>query len=81
MGRNNVPMPETEMYKKSVRRDDLVQRYGESTILRAEVASILNIMYMTRMVSPSEFIDIMVQQCERIEDERRAAVNLDSDKG
>ena len=56
-----VPMPETEMYKKSsVRRDDLVRHYGESTVSRAEVASILNILYITGMVKPTDFTDIMV---------------------
>ena len=76
-----VPMPETVMYRKSVKREDLVDRYGESTVARAEVATILNILYVTGMVKPSEFTDIMIQQCTRIEEEWRKAANLDEDRG
>lgn len=76
-----VPMPETEMYKKTKRRDDLVQKYGESTVLRAELAVVLNILYLTNTVRPSEFYDAMVQQCRRIEDDRRADARLEADAG
>lgn len=76
-----VPMPETEMYKKSVPRDTLVQKFGEATVARAEVATILNILFITGVVRPSEFIDTMVHHCNRIEDERRAAARLDEDRG
>ena len=76
-----VPMPETDMYKRSVKRDDLVGRYGEATVGRAEISVILNLLYVTRMIKPSEFVDLMVMQCERIEDERRKEARLDEDRG
>lgn len=76
-----VPMPETEMYAKSVSRDQLVQQYGEATVTRAESAVILNLLYMMGVIRPPEFIDAMVMQCRRIEDQRRAAANLDEDRG
>jgi hypothetical protein len=76
-----VPMPETEMYKRTVKRDDLVGRYGEATVSRAEVAVILNLLYMTKIIKPNEFVDLMHMQCERIEDERRAAARLEEDRG
>jgi hypothetical protein len=76
-----VPMPESDMYRKSVSRERLVDKYGEATVSRAEVASILNILYATGQIRPSEFFDIMVRQCERVEDERRKQANLDEDRG
>lgn len=72
-----VPMPESQMYKKSVSRDNLVQRYGEATITRAETAVILNLLMIMGVVKPGEFVDAIVAQCERIENERRTAAGLD----
>lgn len=76
-----VPMPESDLYKKAVSRDELVNKFGESTVSRAEVATVLNIMMITGMIRPNEFIDLMVRQCNRIEEERRLAANLDIDRG
>lgn len=76
-----VPMPESDMYRRSVSRDEIVGKYGEATVNRAEVAVILNVLYVTGAMKPSEFIDMMVHQCRRIEDERRAAARLDEDRG
>jgi len=76
-----VPMPQSEMYRKSVNRDELVGKYGEATVLRAEISVILNLLYLTGVIRPNEFIDSMVMQCNRIEDERRREANLDSDRG
>lgn len=76
MDRIHVPMPETELYKKSRPRDQLVERYGESTVLRAEIATVLNILYITRICSPSEFMDTMEHQLHRIEEERMIQANL-----
>lgn len=76
-----VPMPETEMYRRAVSRDELVGRYGEATVTRAEVSVVLNILYMTGTIKPNEFVDLMVMQCERIEDERRKEARLEADRG
>lgn len=74
-------MPESDMYRKSVSRDEIVNRYGEATVSRAEVAVLLNIMYVMKIVKPNEFIDMMVRQCERIEEERRKEARLEADRG
>ena len=74
-------MPSAELYRKTVSRDALVERYGDSTVVRAEIATIMNIMIASRICTSSEFVDVMIQQCERIETERRQDANLDSDKG
>jgi hypothetical protein len=74
-------MPETEMYKKTVSRDELVGKFGEATVTRAEVSVVLNILYMTGMIKPNEFVELMIMQCRRIEDERRAHARLEEDRG
>lgn len=74
-------MPEALLYKKTVSRDELVMRYGEATVTRAEVTTVMNIMIAVGICSSSEFVDIMLQQCERIEHQRRVDANLDADKG
>jgi hypothetical protein len=76
-----VPMPETEMYARTVSRDKLVETYGEATVTRAESAVVMNLLYLLGMIKPSEFIDAVVAQCRRIEDKRRADARLDSDRG
>lgn len=79
-GSYRVPMPQTEMYQKSrTPRDDIVAKFGESTVSRAEVSTILNIMVVTGMVKPDEFIEILVQQCRRIEEERALAARVEPD--
>lgn len=80
-GKIIVPMPETKLYRETVKREDLVNRYGEATVARAETATVLNILYVTGICKPSEFIDTMMHQLERIEEERRAQANLQIDRG
>jgi hypothetical protein len=81
MRRIPVAMPTSDAYKKTVNRDALVQRYGESTVSRAELAAIMNIMIAVGVCSSSEIVDIVIRQCEMIEQRRRADANLDEDKG
>ena len=76
-----VAMPSALLYKKTISRDELVQKYGESTVLRAELTTVMNIMIAVGICSSSEFVDIMLQQCDRIEQQRRADANLDADHG
>lgn len=76
-----VAMPESILYKKTVSRDALVQQYGEATVTRAELTTIMNIMIATGICSSNEFVDIMLQQCSRIDQQRRADARLDEDKG
>lgn len=81
MRRIPVAMPESQAYKKTVNRDMIVMEYGESTVSRAEVAAIMNLLIVTGVVKAQELIDIVIQQCQRIDAERRAAANLDEDRG
>lgn len=85
MGKENpihVPMPTPETYDpRTVKRSELVARYGENTVLRAEVTTCLNIMLMVGMVKKQEFMDIMLRQLDTIEQKRRAQANLDEDRG
>jgi len=72
---------QSEMYRRTLNRDELVNKYGESTVLRAEISVILNLLMITKIIHPSEFVDAMVSQCERIEDERRKEARLEADRG
>jgi hypothetical protein len=76
-----VAMPTADAYKKTVNRDDIVQRFGESTVTRAELAAIMNIMIATGMVRSQELVDVVIRQCEFIETQRRQEANLDADNG
>jgi hypothetical protein len=79
--RIGVAMPTADLYKRTVSRDEIVQRYGESTVVRAELAAVMNIMIAMRMVSSQELVDVIIRQCEMIDQRRRADANLDSDRG
>lgn len=76
-----VAMPESSAYRRTVNRDELVQRFGESTVTRAELAAIMNIMIATRIIGSQEFVDVVIRQCEMAETKRRQEANLDADKG
>lgn len=76
-----VPMPEAEFYKKTVRRDRIVEKYGEATVARAEVAAVMNVMIAMGVISSQQLLDVVVMQCERIDQERRAYARLDEDRG
>lgn len=79
--RVQVAMPSADLYRKTVSRDTLVNQFGESTVLRAEMATMMNVMIATGICTASEFVDIMIQQCQRIEQERRRDAGLEEDKG
>lgn len=76
-----VPMPEAEFYRRTVRRDAIVEQFGEATVQRAETAAVMNVLIASGMVAAHEFVEIVVQQCRRIDQERRAAARLDEDRG
>lgn len=79
--RIGVAMPTSDVYKKTASRDQLVQRFGESTVVRAEIATTMNIMIASGVCTSREFVDVMIRQCEMIEDRRRADARLESDRG
>jgi hypothetical protein len=76
-----TPMPAAQAYGGSSRRDQLVQRFGESTVLRAEIASIMNLLQAVGMIAGSELFDLIVRQCDRIDQERRGRARLEEDRG
>jgi hypothetical protein len=77
----HVPMPQAAAYGRTIDRDQLVRRYGESTVLRAEIAAIMNLLMAVGMISGSEFVDLVVRQCSRIDEERRGVARLEEDRG
>lgn len=79
--RVGVAMPTADTYKKTISRDAIVAQYGESTVSRAELAAIMNIMIATGIVRPQELVDIVIRQCEMAETKRRQDANLDADRG
>ena len=81
-----VPQPATNLYRTGGNdpeslRDKLVSKYGESTVLRAEVSVLLDLALLTGMIKPAEFVDVLIKKLERTDAHRRAAANLDSDRG
>lgn len=62
-------------------RDQLVARYGQVSVNSAELSVVLDIMMVTGMVKPSEFVDLMQRKLHRIDEQRRAEARLDVDKG
>lgn len=86
MTRMWVPQPATKMYGAgggdpiSI-RDQLVNQYGEGTVQRAEIQTILDVIMLTGMMKPQEFFDLMQKRLYKIDQMRRAAANLDIDRG
>lgn len=62
-------------------RDQLVNQYGEGTVSRAEIQTILDVIILTGMIKPEEFFEVMSKRLYKIDQMRRAAANLDSDRG
>lgn len=81
-----VPQPATQLYAvggaqaESV-RDRLVGQFGEATVQRAEVSVLLDLMLLHGVIKPGEFVDLMLKRLHRIDEQRRAAANLDEDRG
>lgn len=70
-----VPMPKADGYGGNL-RDQLVQKYGDATVTRAETAVIINILIYMGVMKGAEFQDMIVTACNRIEDERRKAAGI-----
>lgn len=81
-----VPQPASKAYGAqggdpvSV-RDQLVDRYGESTVQRAELQTIIDVIMLTGIIKPQEFFDIMMKRLYHLDQMRRAAAGLDEDRG
>lgn len=62
-------------------RDRLVDMYGEGTVQRAELQTILDVIIISGLIKPQEFFEVMQRRLYHLDQVRRAAANLDSDKG
>ena len=62
-------------------RDQLVQQYGEGTVNRAEIQTILDVIIISGLIKPEEFFTVMQKRLYKLDQMRRAAANLDSDRG
>lgn len=81
-----VPMPATRLYgadgaHPQTVRDKFVERYGEATVTQAELSAALDIMMLTGMIKPSEFIEVIGRKLHRIDEHRRAMARLEADRG
>lgn len=81
-----VPQPATRGYGASggdpvTIRDQFVNQYGEGTVQRAEIQTILDVIIITGLIKPQEFFDVMQKRLYHLDQMRRAAANLDSDRG
>jgi hypothetical protein len=62
-------------------KDSLVQQFGSETVQQAEQSVILDLMVLMKVITPSEFIEVMYKKCQRIDQMRRAAAGLEADRG
>jgi len=76
-----VPMPQSDLYPRSITRDEIVSKFGETTVGKAEMAVVMNLLYLMGAIKPTEFVDLVVRQCQRIDEERRKVVGLEADRG
>lgn len=81
-----VPQPSSKLYgaqggDPETIRERLVQQYGEGTVERAEISCILDLLMINGVIRPSEFVEIITKKLDRIDQRRRAAARLESDRG
>lgn len=81
-----IPQPASNLYKtkdadQETVRDSIVRQFGEQTVQRAELSVVLDLLMINRIISPSEFLDVMHKKLRRIDEQRRLAANLDEDRG
>lgn len=62
-------------------RDQLVNQYGEGSVTRAEMQTILDVIIISGLIKPQEFYDVMMKRLYHLDQMRRQAANLDSDRG
>jgi len=62
-------------------RSQLVNQYGEGTVTRAELQTCIDVLILTGMIKPEEFFDVIMKRVHHIDQMRRAAANLDEDRG
>lgn len=65
-----VPMPASNAYGYPSKRDQLIRRYGEVSVMHAEVAVCVTILMEIGIIKKSEFVDL-VEQALAAADRRR----------
>ena len=74
-----VPTPASKLYADrqgntpETIRERFERQYGEATVTRAELSTVLDVMMMTGMIKPSEFIEVISRKLARIEAMRQDA--------
>jgi hypothetical protein len=81
-----VPEPASKLYgvdkgDPQTMRDRMVREYGEGTVQRCELAVLLDLAMLTGQIRPDEFMYVMSVRLAQIDQQRRAAAGLESDKG
>jgi hypothetical protein len=76
-----VPQPATKLYSvggtdAETVRDRFVRQHGESSVQRAELSVVLDLMMLTGMIKPSEFIEVISKKLSRLEQQRQAAAGF-----
>jgi hypothetical protein len=74
-GRIYVPMPESGAYNEGT-RGQLVQKFGEASVTRAETAVIINIMIALGIIKQREFLAYMVEILEKVEERRKQQAGI-----
>ena len=57
-------------------RSQLIAKHGETTVLWAELAVVIQLLFAQGVIKPTEFADLVSRQLGRIEERRRQAAGL-----
>lgn len=76
-----VPQPASNLYavggEAETIRDRFVRQYGEGTVLRSELQICLDLMMLTGVIKPQEFVEVLERKLNRTEAARRRAAGFD----
>jgi hypothetical protein len=76
-------MPEPEYggnrQAKDYRNRELVPKYGEATVIRAEVVALMEIMFVSGVIKPAEYAEMVGRICYKIDQRRRAEAGIQGD--
>jgi hypothetical protein len=69
----NIIMPTPEYGKGGEYvRDRLVRQFGETSVMKAEIAICIQLMMMNGIIKGSQFVELLEQVLKKNEDRRRA---------
>ncbi len=55
-----VPMPQSEFaYGEKTKRDQLIRRYGEVSVMHAEVSACVSVMILLGIIKKQEFVELV----------------------